>query len=121
MSGEYDPFVRGRFPVGVRTIQALDRVRGRLFPSEDQIGSCFFRLHAELGRLHERAQQRYVSPVDFAVLLTALGEKDAAFARLEEAYRTKATRLNVLKTSWEFISLRSDPRWSDLVHRLKLD
>jgi tetratricopeptide (TPR) repeat protein len=78
-------------------------------------------LRALLDRLNERAQQRYVSPVDFAALLTALGEKDAAFARLEEAYRTKATRLHQLKTSWDFIPLRSDPRWRDLVHRLKLD
>src|SRR2546425_1969047 len=31
---EYDPFVWGRFPVGVRTIQALDTVRDRLFPCE---------------------------------------------------------------------------------------
>src|SRR6059036_4316814 len=31
---EYDPFVRGRFPVGVRTIQARDKVRNRLFPCE---------------------------------------------------------------------------------------
>ncbi|MGZ3509284.1 MAG: alpha/beta hydrolase [Vulcanimicrobiaceae bacterium] len=31
---EYDPFVRGRFPVGVRTIQALDNVRDRPFPCE---------------------------------------------------------------------------------------
>ena len=31
---EYDPFVRGQFPVGVRTIQALDTVRDRLFPCE---------------------------------------------------------------------------------------
>ena len=30
----YDPFVRGRFPVGVRTIQALDPARDRLFPCE---------------------------------------------------------------------------------------
>ena len=30
----YDPFVRGRFPVGVRTLQALDAVRDRLFPCE---------------------------------------------------------------------------------------
>ena len=78
-------------------------------------------LRALLGRLHEEAQQRYVSPVDFARLHTALGEKDAAFARLEEAYRTKATWLKHLKTDWEFIPLRSDPRWGDLVHRLKLD
>jgi predicted dienelactone hydrolase len=30
----YDPFVRGRFPVGVRAIQALDAARDRLFPCE---------------------------------------------------------------------------------------
>ena len=30
----YDPFVRGRFPVGVRTIQALDTARDRVFPCE---------------------------------------------------------------------------------------
>lgn len=36
MTGDhvYDPFVRGRFPVGVRTIQALDKARNRLFPCE---------------------------------------------------------------------------------------
>jgi hypothetical protein len=31
---DYDPFIRGRFPVGVRTVQALDEVRHRLFPCE---------------------------------------------------------------------------------------
>jgi len=30
----YDPFARGRFPVGVRTIEALDTARDRLFPCE---------------------------------------------------------------------------------------
>ena len=34
MSDNYDPFVRGRFPVGVRTIEALDTSRDRLFPCE---------------------------------------------------------------------------------------
>ena len=32
--GEYDPFGRGQFPVGVRTLRALDTVRNRLFPCE---------------------------------------------------------------------------------------
>jgi predicted dienelactone hydrolase len=31
---EYDPFLRGRFPVGVRTIYARDATRDRLFPCE---------------------------------------------------------------------------------------
>jgi dienelactone hydrolase len=34
LSNEYDPFERGRFPVGVRTTQALDKERNRLFPCE---------------------------------------------------------------------------------------
>ena len=34
MAGAYDPFIRGRFPVGVRTIQARDEVRGHMFPCE---------------------------------------------------------------------------------------
>ncbi len=31
---KYNPFVRGQFPVGVRTVQALDEMRNRLFPCE---------------------------------------------------------------------------------------
>lgn len=30
----YDPFIRGRFPVGVHTFQAHDKLRDRLFPCE---------------------------------------------------------------------------------------
>src|SRR6266508_2439885 len=33
-SVEYDPFVRGRFPVGVRTIQERDTTRDRFFSCE---------------------------------------------------------------------------------------
>ncbi len=33
-AGAYDPFVRGRFPVGVRTFEARDTARNRLFPCE---------------------------------------------------------------------------------------
>ena len=31
---DYDPFVRGRFPVGVRTFQLWDEARNRMFPCE---------------------------------------------------------------------------------------
>ena len=34
MQGQYDPFTRGSFPVGVRTIEALDAARDRQFPCE---------------------------------------------------------------------------------------
>src|SRR5580693_7805308 len=34
MTSDYGPFIRGRFPVGVRTIEALDQARNRVFPCE---------------------------------------------------------------------------------------
>jgi dienelactone hydrolase len=34
MTGDYDPFVRGRFPVGVRTVEATDGARERQFSCE---------------------------------------------------------------------------------------
>jgi predicted dienelactone hydrolase len=34
VTNKYDPFLRGYFPVGVRTIDARDPVRNRLFPCE---------------------------------------------------------------------------------------
>lgn len=33
-TNQYDPFARGRFPVGVHTFHALDTARNRLFPCE---------------------------------------------------------------------------------------
>src|ERR1051325_9048854 len=33
-SEDYDPFARGAFPVGVRTLHADDTARNRLFPCE---------------------------------------------------------------------------------------
>lgn len=33
-TGVYDPFMRGRFPVGVRTVRTLDAARGRRFACE---------------------------------------------------------------------------------------
>jgi TolB-like protein/DNA-binding winged helix-turn-helix (wHTH) protein/Flp pilus assembly protein TadD len=99
-------FERAGFEEGVARVKAL---RGD--PSA---------MRARLGRLRERAGEQYVSPVDFAVLHAALGETDEAFARLEEGYRTRAPRLKELKTSWDLAPLRPDPRWRDLVQRLKL-
>ena len=78
------------------------------------------RLRALLGRLQERGREHYVSPVELAELHTALGDEDVAFDQLEEAFRTKAPRIMSLKTAWEFEPLRSDPRWDDLVRRLKI-
>jgi tetratricopeptide (TPR) repeat protein len=78
-------------------------------------------VRALLARLEAGSKERYVSPVELAKLLAVLGDEDQAFARLEEAYRTRVPALAGIKFSDEFASLRSDPRYTDLLRRMNLD
>jgi serine/threonine protein kinase/tetratricopeptide (TPR) repeat protein len=74
-------------------------------------------LLAEIERVR---QQRYVSTVPDAAIYTELGDIDAAFARLESALRDRDFQLYALQTEPVFHKLRSDPRYKDLLHHMKL-
>ena len=56
-----------------------------------------------------------------AMIYTGLGEKDQAFAWLEKAYTDRVWRLPFLNVEPRFDSLRSDPRFADLVLRVGLE
>ncbi|MGH9627356.1 MAG: tetratricopeptide repeat protein, partial [Bryobacteraceae bacterium] len=72
-----------------------------------------------LKELTTMSTQRYVSPMDFAVVFAGLGDADSTFQWLENAYETRASRVHEL--SWMYFdSVRSDPRYSDLIRRLGL-
>ena len=73
-----------------------------------------------IAELKERSKQQYVSPMVFANIYAALGEKDLAFENLEKAY---AERVPILRgmTSPVWNSLRSDPRFADLLRRIGLN
>jgi TolB-like protein/Flp pilus assembly protein TadD len=72
-----------------------------------------------LAELKTMSQRRYISPFDLAVVSVGLGDLDAAFQWLEEAYRQRVFRLVEL-TMPMFDSLRPDPRWQDLAGRIGL-
>ena len=57
----------------------------------------------------------YVSPGELAVLYTALGERDRAFASLEKAFAARDLQLQYLGIDPGFDSLRGDRRFADLV------
>jgi TolB-like protein/Tfp pilus assembly protein PilF len=57
---------------------------------------------------------------DVAVFHARLGEADEAFSWLEKAYANKVFELLFLKVGPEWDSLRSDPRFEDLLHRIGL-
>jgi hypothetical protein len=65
------------------------------------------------------SSQRYVSPVDFAVIYAGLGDADSTFRWLEKGYETRATRTGELASMY-FDSFRADPRYADLMRRVGL-
>jgi tetratricopeptide (TPR) repeat protein len=64
--------------------------------------------------------KKYVSPAELAVLYAGLGEKEQALAALERAYTAHDLQLQSLKVEPHYDSLRSDPRFADLVRRVGL-
>jgi TolB-like protein/Flp pilus assembly protein TadD len=68
-----------------------------------------------LNELKSRTKTGYVSPFQIAMVHVGLGEKDEAFAALEQAYEARSWYMTWLKTAPEFDSLRSDKRFADLV------
>ena len=73
-----------------------------------------------LDQLKETAKTQYVSPYDFALLYTGLGDKEQAFQWLERGYQDHSMDMTDLKTNPFFDPLRSDPRFADLVRRVGL-
>jgi len=73
-----------------------------------------------LHTLLARAKKSYVSPFDIALIYTALGEKDSAFAWLEQAANERSTFLVYSKWDPRLDPLRSDPRFKKLLDLIGL-
>ncbi len=76
---------------------------------------------------HWMTSKRGYFPGNLAAVYTILGDKDRAFSWLEEAYKhhdqawlTTDIQLESLKSEHMFDSLRSDPRFKDLLRRIGL-
>jgi tetratricopeptide (TPR) repeat protein len=67
---------------------------------------------------HERRKQRYFSGLLLAMLHSGLGEREEAFEWLEVGYQERDGLLLTLKVDPAHDALRSDARFSDLLHRI---
>ncbi len=76
---------------------------------------------AELRRLTELSKERYVPAGSFALIHIGLGNKDQAFEWLEKAYENREYMVPLLNVSPAYDSLRSDPRFDDLLRRVGLE
>ncbi len=73
-----------------------------------------------LKELREISKRGYVSPFLLAAVYVGLGEKEQAIKWLEKAYEERDSLLPWIKVSPTFDSLRSEPRFQDLVRRIGL-
>jgi serine/threonine protein kinase/Flp pilus assembly protein TadD len=73
-----------------------------------------------LDELKELSKRRYVGPYNVALVYAGLGEKDQAFEWLQKGYEERSSELLWLAVIPGFDSLRSDPRFADLLRRMGL-
>ena len=77
----------------------------------DQLGTV-------VDEIDEQARHRYVSLYNVARVHAAARDRDRAFEWLEKAYHERNPDLIELKAEPVFDSIRSDPRFADLLHRV---
>ena len=73
-----------------------------------------------IDELKDLSKQIYVSSYHIASIYASLGDKDRAFEWLQGAYKERSDSLVYLKVDPKMDSLRSDPRFTDLVRRVGL-
>jgi hypothetical protein len=71
-------------------------------------------------KLEELNRHQQIDPAPFVWAYIGMGNKDQAFAWLEKAYSQHSYALITLKVEPGYDSLRSDPRFQDLMRRVGL-
>jgi len=74
-----------------------------------------------LDELYQLSKQRYVSPFYIALIYVGLRQKNQAFEWLEKAYEERDHWLETLKVHPMLDSLRSDPRFTKLLKKMRLE
>src|SRR5262249_1232063 len=73
-----------------------------------------------LNEQKELSKKQYISPYNFAIIYTGLGDKDRAFEYLEKAFKEGVQAMPHLHSRPMWDSLRSDPRYTALLRRMNL-
>jgi serine/threonine protein kinase/tetratricopeptide (TPR) repeat protein len=73
-----------------------------------------------IDQLKQLSGHQYVAATNIALIYGGLGEKDQAFAWLEKGYEERSFAMSWLNVEPRWDSLRSDPRFADLIRRMGL-
>ena len=107
-----EQFAKGRQLSGGQPVM-ISLYGHALAVSGDTVGA-----HKALADLQHSAQSRYVSSLYFAAIQLGLGEKSSALDGLERAYKERNDYLAYLGVDPIADPLRSDPRFTQLLHKI---
>ncbi len=74
---------------------------------------------AALQELLKLSATKYVPPYNIALIYTALDMREEALGWLEKGYATRDPKMTFLKVEPKWDSLRSEPRFIEIMQRLK--
>ncbi|MDX6709468.1 MAG: eukaryotic-like serine/threonine-protein kinase [Blastocatellia bacterium] len=115
---------KGMYPEAIREYREAIMLGDDSPSTQIYLGAAYARAgerenaQAVLRRLE--TSKEYVAPGELAILYTALGERDQAFAAFERAYTAHDLQLQFLGADPSFDSLSGDPRFQDLMKRVGL-
>lgn len=117
----------GRIDEAVATAEKTVAVSGRAPAALGLLGLAYGtsgrkrEANKVLDELFQLQKRRYVPPLAFTYVYIGLGNKDQAFAWLEKSYQERSNHIAFFKVNPTVDSLRSDPRFADLLKRIGLD
>jgi tetratricopeptide (TPR) repeat protein len=118
---------QGKYEEAIAEFQKADDLDERLPPTREQLGYAYALAGRRdealkiLGEMDQRAARgEYVTPLGIAWIYIALGDKDQAFTWLDKACDEHNGGLPYLKTEPVYDSLRSDPRFANVLRRVNL-
>ena len=117
---------KGMMPGAISEFETAATLSGRSANAIASLGHAYaivgkrHEADAVLGELEKRAKQTNVSSYQMALVYVGLADKDRAFDALEQAFRERSTLLGYLKMDPRLDPLRTDPRFQDLVRRVRL-
>jgi DNA-binding winged helix-turn-helix (wHTH) protein/TolB-like protein len=118
---------KGMFPEAIAEFNQARDLTEDLPPAWEDLGYAYARSGQRdeatriLNQLQGRAKRgEYVLPLGIAWIYIGLGDKDQAFVWLDKSFEERSDGLRQIKTNPIYDPLRSDPRFTDLLRRMRL-
>ena len=116
--------LKGMYPQAIAEYQKQMSIDGETTSTQCYLGYAL----AQSGKRNEaqaildklKRTKEYVSPAELAILYVGLGDKEGAISSLEKAYAAHDLQMQYLKIEPHYDSMRSDPRFIELMRKVGL-